>query len=57
MKKFFITTTPCVSDWVDSLIRPSGLLLVVSPHLLAVQSFDFGFNVDWGNGLVTKTWM
>jgi len=43
-----------VSDWLDSLIGPSGLLLVVS-HLLAVQ-FQF-YRWVFGKEWVTKTWM
>jgi hypothetical protein len=43
-----------ISDWLDSLIGPSGLLLVVS-HLLAVSVSVLWVGV--GNKLVTKTWM
>jgi hypothetical protein len=39
--KLYLGTAPCFSDWVDSLIGPSGLLLVVS-HLFASNlSFSF----------------
>jgi hypothetical protein len=33
--KSYLLTAPCFFDWVDSLIGPSGLLLVVS-HLSAI---------------------
>ncbi len=42
-----------VSDWVDGLIDPSGLLLVVS-HLLTVPVLLAG---GVGKQSVTKTWM
>jgi len=44
-----------VSDWVDSLIGPSGLLLVVSPHLLAVPISVLWVGLE--KKLVRKTWM
>jgi hypothetical protein len=44
-----------VCDWVDSLIGPSGLLLVVF-HLLIVP-LTLSFMGGVGNKLVTKSWM
>jgi hypothetical protein len=38
VRSYFLTLP--ISNWVDSLIGPSGLLLVVS-HLLAVPSVSF----------------
>jgi hypothetical protein len=46
----FIDLLLRVSDWVDGLIGPTGLLLLVS-HLLVVP---VGFGTK---KLVTKTWM
>jgi hypothetical protein len=45
-------TAPCFFDWLDSLIGPSGLLLVVS-HLLPVPVFLW---VGLEKKLVTEKW-
>jgi hypothetical protein len=39
-KSYLLTLLPVVSDWLDSLIGPSGLLLVVSPPTCN-SSFSF----------------
>jgi hypothetical protein len=44
-----------VSDWLDSLIAPSGLLLVVVSHQLAVPVSVLWVELE--KKLVTKTWM
>jgi hypothetical protein len=41
----YLFTAPHVSNWLDSLIGPSGLLLVVSP--LTYSQFQFQF-CWWG---------
>jgi hypothetical protein len=61
--KSSLLTAPCVScslsDWVDSLIGPSGLLLVINlPPPCCNPSFS-SYGWDWKKKLVTKTktWM
>jgi len=45
-----------VSDWVDGLIGPSGLLLLVS-HLFISSPSSFSFRDGVGKELVTQIWM
>ncbi len=68
MSKFYLLIVPSlpggsVFDWLDSLIGPGGLLLLVCPGLLPnlICSPNFSFMGGVGKteeeSKITKTWM